>query len=337
MAETKARIQKWDILKLILIFLVVFGHVCEQYHGSTGIFFFIYSFHMPLFIFVSGLFSKRTINEKRYDKIFTYLLLYLFIKCISFFSGVINKGTVYFSLFKETGVPWYAFAIFAFCLITVLLRSIKPKYVFIGSIILACLAGYDREIFSFLVSSRIIVFYPFFYAGYALNPNTVNEKLSSKRVKITSAGVIVGYIAILSIFFDEMRFLKPLLSGQNHFFRLEKLAEYGALFRLGYYAVVFLLCAAIISLVPNNIGKGTLAKLGSRSVQVYALHYFFIDLLYKNFGLVEWAEGIFPNFSKILILPISVILLLLCSMKLWEPIFNFILNPDNLRQSIRRN
>ncbi len=329
MAEVKTRIQKWDILKFVLIFFVVLGHVCEMYTGTSGIFFFIYSFHMPLFIFVSGLFSKKTINEKRYDKIFTYFVLYIFIKGILFFSRAINKGVISFRLFEENGVPWYAFAIFAFCLITIFLKNVSPKYVFIFSVIVACLAGYDGTLSNFLVSARIVVFYPFFYAGYVLEPSFVAEKLSSKPVKIISAAIIVGFIVFLSFKLNSITFLRPLLSGKNPYSTLTRYSEAGGLLRLGYYVFVFILGAAIISLVPNKLGKGTVARLGSRSVQVYALHYFFIDLLYSNFDLIGWADGIYPNLSKILILPISVAILLLCSTKYLEPIFKVILNPKN--------
>lgn len=327
MAEIKKRIQKWDILKFILIFFVVFGHISEQYSGMGGLFIFIYSFHMPLFIFVSGLFSKRTINEKRYDKIFTYFVLYIFIKTIIFLGELIGKGTTRFNIFFEGGVPWYAFAIFAFCLITVFLRKFDTKFVFIFSIILACFAGYDGRLSDFLISSRIVVFYPFFYAGYALDATTVAEKLNKKAIKICSVAGIIGYIAILTLTYDHISFLKPLLSGRNSFWVLEKFSEYGVLFRFGYYILTFLLGAAIISLVPDTLGKGTIAKLGSRSVQVYALHYFFIFLLYHNLRIDEWFESVFPVSAKTLILPLSVIIILICSSKYLTPIFDFILKP----------
>ena len=75
------RIEKWDILKFVLIFLVVLGHICDQYVKQSAavraIWLCIYSFHMPLFFFVSGLFSKRKVNEKQYAKIFSYFTLYL--------------------------------------------------------------------------------------------------------------------------------------------------------------------------------------------------------------------------------------------------------------------
>ena len=78
------RSQKWDILKLILIFLVVLGHGVDYFTRSSefmkGLFLFIYSFHIPVFIFVSGVFSKNTVNQKRFDRIFGYLILYFAVK-----------------------------------------------------------------------------------------------------------------------------------------------------------------------------------------------------------------------------------------------------------------
>lgn len=327
MAQVKERIQKWDILKFVLIFFVVFGHISEQYSGMNGLIFFIYSFHMPLFIFVSGLFSKKTINEKNYDRIFTYFVLYIFIKIILCISKYISQGAITFTVFKENGVPWYAFAIFAFCLITVFLKNLDPKFVFAFSVTLACFAGYDKSLSSFLVISRIIVFYPFFYAGYALEANMIAQKLSKKPVRVLSLVGIVGYIVFLCFKYDSVGFLKPLLTGQNSFWLLEKHCGYGVFFRFGYYVLVFLLGAMIISLIPNKLGKGTIAKLGSRSVQVYALHYVFIHLLYSGLHIDQMLDGLFPYASKIIILPLSGVILLVCSLKLWTPIFDLVLKP----------
>ena len=321
------RIEWIDVLRCLAMYLVVIGHTGANRGTPDTYGYYIYSFHMPLFIFVSGLFSKRTINEKRYDKMFTYFVLYVFIKIIIFLGELISRGTTRFNLFYEGGVPWYAFAIFAFCLITVFLRKIDPKYIFIISVILACFAGYDNSLNDFLVSSRIVVFYPFFYAGYALDANTVAEKLDKKSIKICSVAFIIGYIALLCWQYDNIRFLHPLLTGRNSFWVLEKLNEFGALFRFGYYILVFLLGAAIISLIPNTLGKGTIAKLGARSVQVYALHYFFIFLVYHNLHIDEWFESIFPVSAKILILPLTVIIMLICSSKYLTPVFDFILKP----------
>ena len=52
------RIYKFDNLKAILIFLVVFGHFLELVEGHKLLYLTIYSFHMPLFLFLSGYFAR---------------------------------------------------------------------------------------------------------------------------------------------------------------------------------------------------------------------------------------------------------------------------------------
>ena len=61
------RVEKWDILKFFLMFFVVLGHIADCYtleHESMrSLYLFIYSFHMPLFIFLSGLFLRFKIKS----------------------------------------------------------------------------------------------------------------------------------------------------------------------------------------------------------------------------------------------------------------------------------
>ena len=58
-----------DNLKVILIFLVVFGHLIERYIDTNltlrGLYMFIYTFHMPLFIFVSGFLPKNIYKSRK--------------------------------------------------------------------------------------------------------------------------------------------------------------------------------------------------------------------------------------------------------------------------------
>ena len=169
----KERIFIWDNLKFILIFLVVLGHFAD-FHTATDInmkrlYLYIYLFHMPLFIFISGLFSKR----KRYTKIFEYLILYLGIKKLFFIVDlIINKDTS-FSLFNEGGLPWFMLALMWSNLITIFTNKLNPKYLLTVSIILACFIGYDASITDTFAISRTVVFYPFFLSGYLLYQNKV--------------------------------------------------------------------------------------------------------------------------------------------------------------------
>ena len=56
----KQRSLYWDTLKGILIILVVFGH-CGTALGDKLISS-IYIFHMPLFVLISGYFSKKQVE-----------------------------------------------------------------------------------------------------------------------------------------------------------------------------------------------------------------------------------------------------------------------------------
>ena len=59
------RIAKWDNARWILITLVVICHFFENYLGNpvaNSLFFYVYTFHMPAFFLIAGLFSKKTVE-----------------------------------------------------------------------------------------------------------------------------------------------------------------------------------------------------------------------------------------------------------------------------------
>ena len=63
MTKLKERIYYWDNLKFILIAFVALGHFVEvqinDFSNFKGAFLFIYLFHMPLFVFITGFFLKK--------------------------------------------------------------------------------------------------------------------------------------------------------------------------------------------------------------------------------------------------------------------------------------
>ena len=67
------RIAKWDNAKFVLITLVVICHFYENYLGSSklvnSLFFSVYTFHMPAFFLISGMFSKKTVKERKIVKV----------------------------------------------------------------------------------------------------------------------------------------------------------------------------------------------------------------------------------------------------------------------------
>lgn len=329
--EAVKRIQKWDILKFLLIFLVVFGHVIDTYFDESAwaksLIVIIYSFHMPVFVFVSGLFSKKNIQQKRYEKIIGYLFMYFIIKMIIALGRVVAVKKMGFSVLSESGLPWYMLAMFAFQLVTIAIRNFSSKYILVFSILLSCFAGYDIEIDDRFCLMRLIVFFPFFYLGYILNPKKVVRFFDNKALKLFSAVILVGFIVAVWLNPDDFYELRPLLTGRNSYEPLNEVFDFGALIRLAYYLAVTIIGAAVVCLVPKRLGNGGIARLGSRTLQIYSLHYFFI-FLYS--GLV--GRDILPDHPAIMSIILAVLITAICSLKFWEPLFSKLMNPKTIVQ-----
>ena len=172
-AVTKAaeRNYRMDNLKCLLIFAVVFGHMLELFMGKNDgfkvIYLVIYSFHMPLFAFVSGVFARYSPEKIRNHLIYPYVvfqILYLL-----FANNVLEKETeVQFT--TPYWLLWYLFASIAWNLLLPLVQgggfTWRKKAVVLAAAFLAgILIGFDDKAGYYLSFSRIVEFFPYFLMG----------------------------------------------------------------------------------------------------------------------------------------------------------------------------
>ena len=273
--KTGRRVAKWDNARGVLIILVVLGHVVEPVvnagKGLNWLFFLIYLFHMPAFFFLSGVVSKNTVKNRRYDRAVGYLFLYFVMKGIIFLvrSALHHKDAVFLVL-EEKSIPWFAFCMFVFLLVSILLREIKWQYVLAGSVLLACFAGYDSSIGDFLVLSRILVYYPFFYAGLCISGEKLQKAADTTVLRI--AGGVILFLVFLVVLncCEDVYWLRPLITGRNPYSALSKYSRMGGGIRLLYYAVVGILVFSFLAMMPS--GDTFLCRLGEKTLSVYALH-----------------------------------------------------------------
>lgn len=329
---TSRRVDKWDNLKFFLIFFVVLGHILDVYAPVSEVCgqirFFIYIFHMPLFLFVSGLFSKKNVKERRYTNIFSYLIMYFAIKLLIFISRWVADGKApAFRLFTEGSAPWYAFTLCAFSLITIALDKIKPSYVLILSIIVGCAAGYDTSLGDKLCLSRIFAFYPFFYAGYITNEFEIRKLTQKKYIKFLAVLIIAAAGVIVYFFYDYIDCYRLLFTGRNPFIKIYGAnVPYACLGRLACYAISSLLGFAFIALAPEY-APSFITKTGAKTIQIYALHmplkFIYLGLIEKQYRLDTYFVGKLPLYSLI----ISVVLMIICALPIWSPLFNAITKP----------
>lgn len=313
------RIALWDNLKFILITCVVIGHFADQYtdvsNSYASIFLFIYSFHMPLFIFIFGLLYKpKNIRSK-----FTYFVIIGFLyKIIStLIDRLLGNINVEFSLLSDGGISWFMFAMGVYVVIGYLIENQNINFIFLFSILLACFVGYDQTVGDYLYISRIIIFFPFFLLGMIFQKIDI-EKL--KYNKVFFLGAIIILATWLSLCFFELDFLyrfRYLFTGRNAFF--PQILEYAPLYRLIASFISLIMCMSLIIIVPNINIKG-ITKWGANSINVYFWHmnifyisdrFFHITSIY-NYGL----------FGKIVYLLVAIIFSVLLS----QNIFKFPLN-----------
>lgn len=130
------RIALWDNLKFFLVTCVVIGHFADQFTDVSNIydsiFLFIYSFHIPLFIFISGLMFK---NKDITSKVIFFISIGFAYKIVS---AVVERllGTikVEFLLLSDGGISWFMFALAAYTIILKVIEGQNKRYILIFSI-----------------------------------------------------------------------------------------------------------------------------------------------------------------------------------------------------------
>lgn len=336
----KRRLYLYDNLKFLLIVLVVLGHLIDDSTvklfgdggGETGVpqakvfsgaFVFLYAFHMPLFIFISGLFNRgHDDGRKVLGKALGFVVIGMLMKCLNYWSQVRfqtgfdkehSEGEIFFDLLGGDGVYWYMFAMAAFMGLCYLFRNSRPWAVLTAAVVTALAAGYDPNVGDEYELSRIVVFFPFYYCGYVLDPEKVAEFVKKWYVRIMSLGVI-GVWAYFC--FGKTRLVYPLrmlLTGRNSYFAISEAADMDCTFlsRLLVMGISALLCLAVLG-IGLDVKIPLITKCGSRTLQVYFWHRTIVYML-TYYGYQAYLAKAFPGrWELYLALTAIPIVLVLC-------------------------
>lgn len=209
-----------DILKGIAIILVVLGHAIQYGSGeyfynnkmyfSNIIFIFIYSFHMPLFMLISGYmfffttskYSTVQVIISRFEKlllpVFTFTV-FIFTRWHVFAGKIFKNGIIYTirSFISEFGNNlWFLWAVFIVSLIVLVV-----KVVFKDSLIIYLLIFILSFLYTDSANFACYKFmYPYFVAGYLFNKYKGKEFFN--RMSWKSGIISGGMFVFLLIFYN---------------------------------------------------------------------------------------------------------------------------------------
>ena len=257
----------WDNIKGFLILLVVFAHILLQLQGlSDGInatVNYIYMFHMPAFVFVSGFFGKGE-RAGSFEKIIKLVFLYFIFNSITLF---FKYPEGYTSFVEPIFSYWYLIALIAWRITTPRIARFKPLTVFIVLFTAALAAGFFPSIDNHFAIARIIGFYPYYMAGYMLS----EEKSSGLVIRKYAERILLGVITLLCAVILAFVSREELgLSGGA--LNMEAYADTGDLLgRIALYAIAFLVIYSIRCFSPErNIPLITL--FGRNSLWIFLFH-----------------------------------------------------------------
>lgn len=302
-----------DNLKVLLIFLVVFGHLIERYIDTNntlmGIYMFIYTFHMPLFIFISGFLSKN-INKSKKVFLKNLLIPYIVLNIIWYGLAYMYTGEANLPIIYPGWTLWFLLSLF-FWRVS-LKYLIRIKYILPISFILGILVGLVPN-GSLLSFSRTIFFLPFFLLGYYCDLNKL--KLLNKLNTLIALVGVIGFI-FLGIYIANNNILDyKFLYGSYSYKELDLNIYIGMLYRSILYIGSIALSSFICILTPTI--KTFYSNMAKSTMYVYVFHIYVILVIFYLIPI--WDKNIITK-SIVLLSPILVTYLL--STKIFEKVYN---------------
>ncbi len=321
--QTK-RIAYWDNLKAFLIFAVVLGHFLIDIKGRgaglNALFDYIYIFHMPAFVLVSGFFSKSYIKKgaPQVGKLFGFLILFVIFKVALWIESIILTGQyVKLDLIFTSNAPWYLFALFIWYLLLPALVKLGRNKAIIGTILFSILMPLNEGVDYLFSASRIIIFLAFFVIGYYFDYNWI-EKLKTILFKVLSAIYLMG-LAVF-VYFNQGIFEKfgPILYASHSYSSIKTSLWIALLAKVIWFVLVIVTILAIMILCPKK--KMFFTYVGQGTLSIFIIHLLIRDFLRR----FEWYKYIDKNQITLLIgaVVISLVICFIFSEKHIVKLFN---------------
>lgn len=279
------RDMRLDNLRGVLIILVVIGHFLLPLKQSEtrlilGIFYLIYSFHMPCFVMLSGFYAKSLYDREgyfRWGKIIQILWLYVVYEVIVFLTEGMAYGptTPIPNFFKESGAPWYLLALFWwYCTVPVFNRFRGKRsslYITIAMFIAVAFLKYFIQVGSILSLDRTITFMPFFYAGFFTSQIQLDRYLVSRYRRYVDMAAIFFALLILLGTKDLLYRYNLVVYGTDYRRYLPALYGHLWLVELIWCGVAMSLSLGLAGIMLNR-RMTIITSLGRNTLPIYIAH-----------------------------------------------------------------
>lgn len=272
------RLEYWDNIKGILIFLVVIGHFFYDLSSKNNILLnittFIYFFHMPAFVFVSGYFCKDKVN---FSKLKKYLIFYLVGNtCTMFIVYIFMNGKI--KILEPYYSYWYLLALVVWRATINHLKKVKG--ILWIAIFIALLAGFSQQINNIFALSRIVCFFPFFILGVKYREKEIYDITKKYKMLLMICSVILFFYTVFCI---TMLFKEISLSDLQMF---PYTYNTGIINRIIIFAIASIMIVILLSITQNR-KIWILTKCGMNSLYILLYHRVFVLFFSKVWNFTD--------------------------------------------------
>ncbi|WP_017727422.1 acyltransferase family protein [Halalkalibacterium ligniniphilum] len=265
----------FDNAKFILIVLVIFGHMISPYRNESEflgtIYHFIYIFHMPAFILITGYFAKNYKRKGYLKNLAIKLLIPYLIFQLAYTTVLIATNDAAFTIFNPQWTLWFLISLF--CWNAFLYVFPKKHYGMILALLLGLGIGYIDEAGTFLSISRTFVYFPIFLLGFHLKEINF-KKLKQKSFQLMAAFVWL-VIAVVSYYLPGEA--SAWLWGSKSYAEMGVEGLLGGAIRLLWYIASIIMMFAFLAFVPQK--RYIFTSIGAHTLYIYLLHGAVIKLL----------------------------------------------------------
>lgn len=269
----------------LLIILVVFGHVLSKNPNSLisdYTYLFIYTFHMPLFILLSGYYGAN-VKDKNYllivwECITKLLVPFLIVSMLFRITKYIVFGnTITYTLFqKPTFAMWFILALIFYRLVTKLVVRI-PNYLIVTLFISVFAQYFPEKLLNYADFTRIFSFIVFYFVGVRMRELNFNlNKFRIKKKHYLWILLVISLLINLYLTTAHFKYTESALKLDTVTFYTDLTIPMYLLTKVYVIGFAFINSLIIYNLIRPSY---TLIYIGERSLNIYLGHIFFIVLM----------------------------------------------------------
>jgi fucose 4-O-acetylase-like acetyltransferase len=338
---------KLSNVKGLLIFLVVLGHLLSPYQDKFyGLYLLIYTFHMPLFILLTGYFAKRTTWKKIINLLLIYLIFQPVYRYFIVLIGVSDKFVIryehpYYQL-------WYLSSMITWSVILLVINNTAVrkvnKAVLVGSCFiiavtsrvfaghfLAMMLNYNPDFSPHTLGyQRTLSFLPYFFLGASLGSDYMRKLYQSLK-----ASKLITLVLALGLFFfytfGNTANLEEMFKGISEQPDLTGTIQDKFIIAFASFVIALTMCYVILNAVTSR--KCILTKWGDRSLSIFIFHMFFTRAIEE----MKFLGNLNQVVLLILLLLLALLIVWLLSTELFIKYTSYLLNPLAMIETLRKH